>query len=67
MCAIARTTRSVDEFKAIKSSPIPKIIISASGMATGGRVLYHLKEYVGDYRTRLCLPATRRQVRGETG
>jgi len=72
VCAIARTTRSVDESKAIRTSPMPKIILSASGMATGGRVLHHLKEYVGDPRHTVLLagyqaPGTRgdRLVRGE--
>ncbi|MDH3307405.1 MAG: MBL fold metallo-hydrolase [Acidimicrobiia bacterium] len=38
-----RITESVDESKAINDVPGPHIIISASGMATGGRVLHHLK------------------------
>jgi metallo-beta-lactamase family protein len=29
---------------------MPSVIISASGMATGGRVLHHLKNYIGDPR-----------------
>jgi metallo-beta-lactamase family protein len=36
-------TRSVEQSKAINSFKGPGIIISASGMATGGRVLHHLK------------------------
>jgi len=40
--------RSPEESKALTADPMPKIIISASGMATGGRVLHHIKHYVGD-------------------
>ena len=36
-------TESVDDSKAINRVEPPYIVISASGMATGGRVLHHLK------------------------
>ncbi|MGI9611053.1 MAG: MBL fold metallo-hydrolase RNA specificity domain-containing protein [Acidimicrobiia bacterium] len=36
-------TESVDDSKAINRAERPYIVISASGMATGGRVLHHLK------------------------
>ncbi len=36
-------TESVDDSKAINRAQYPYIVISASGMATGGRVLHHLK------------------------
>jgi metallo-beta-lactamase family protein len=36
---------TVEESKQIDRSDLPKIVISASGMATGGRVLYHLKRF----------------------
>ena len=49
-CNVARYTRSVDESKALASIVVPKVIISASGMATGGRVLHHLKNYASDWR-----------------
>jgi metallo-beta-lactamase family protein len=42
-CAVARYTRSAEESKALNRDAMPKVIISASGMATGGRVLHHLK------------------------
>jgi metallo-beta-lactamase family protein len=44
-CAVAQYVRSVEESKALTANPVPKVIISASGMATGGRVLHHLKRY----------------------
>jgi metallo-beta-lactamase family protein len=47
-CARTTYVRSVDESKAIMTNKVPKIIISASGMATGGRVLHHLKHYAPD-------------------
>ena len=47
-CAVARYVRSVEESKALTADPLPKVIISASGMATGGRVLHHLKRYAPD-------------------
>ena len=34
---------TVEKSKTLNVSPMPKMIISASGMATGGRVLHHLK------------------------
>jgi len=49
-CGIARYVREVAESKALTADTTPKIIISASGMATGGRVLHHLKHYAPDPR-----------------
>lgn len=39
---------SVQESKSVLKTPAPKIVISASGMATGGRILHHLKNYLPD-------------------
>lgn len=47
-CAVAHFVRTIDESKALTTNPMPKVIISASGMATGGRVLHHLKRYAPD-------------------
>lgn len=49
-CAVSHYVRSVEESKRLDEEPMPKVIISASGMATGGRVLHHLKRYVSDPR-----------------
>lgn len=58
VCSVAKYTRSSADSKAINENGgngMPKIIISASGMATGGRVLYHLKRYSGDPRNTILL------------
>jgi metallo-beta-lactamase family protein len=43
-------TRSVDESKSLNELRGPAIIISASGMATAGRVLHHLKRRLPERR-----------------
>lgn len=50
-CDVATYTNTPDESKAIDQQPMPKIIISASGMATGGRILHHLKVFAPDHRS----------------
>ena len=55
MCKIATYTRTPDESKAIDRSNAPKIIVSASGMATGGRVLHHLQRFLPDERSAVLL------------
>ncbi len=49
-CGIATYTREVSASKAITRNPMPKVIISASGMVSGGRVLHHVKSYGPDKR-----------------
>ncbi|MFN7112741.1 MAG: MBL fold metallo-hydrolase RNA specificity domain-containing protein [Alphaproteobacteria bacterium] len=55
--SMTRYTQTTEESKEINSrnSGMPKIIISASGMATGGRILHHLKYYIGDERNTILL------------
>ncbi|HTP67688.1 MAG TPA: MBL fold metallo-hydrolase [Dongiaceae bacterium] len=48
-------TRSVEESKHINDVKTPCIIISASGMVTGGRVLHHLAQRLGDSRNCIIL------------
>jgi metallo-beta-lactamase family protein len=49
------TTVSVEESRAINRVKGPAIIISASGMATGGRVLHHLRRRLPDPATTVLL------------
>jgi metallo-beta-lactamase family protein len=65
-------TRDVQDSIAINQVHVPAIILSASGMATGGRVLHHLQRMVGDHRNTIMFagyqaPGTRgaRLVAGE--
>ncbi len=50
MCSAAKFVNSVEESKHLNTLHGPMIIISASGMATGGRVLHHLKAFAPDKR-----------------
>jgi len=49
-CHVAEYVRDVEASKALSNNIMPKIIVSASGMATGGRVLHHLRAFGGDRR-----------------
>jgi metallo-beta-lactamase family protein len=46
---------TTDESKALNSRRGPMIIVSASGMATGGRVIHHLANRIGDDRNAVLL------------
>jgi metallo-beta-lactamase family protein len=48
-------TRTVEESRAINRVHGPCIIVSASGMATGGRVLHHLEQRLPDPSTTVLL------------
>ncbi len=48
ICGIATYTRTVEESKRINSIRGSSIIIAASGMASGGRVLHHLRHFISD-------------------
>lgn len=65
MCAMATYTRDAEESKRISASTEPKVVISASGMATGGRILHHLKAFAPDPRNTIMV--TGYQVPGTRG
>ncbi len=52
---VARLVTSVEQSKAISRQHGPKVVLAASGMATGGRVLHHLTQYLGDHRNMVVL------------
>ncbi|MFV8783292.1 MBL fold metallo-hydrolase RNA specificity domain-containing protein [Microbulbifer sp. SA54] len=51
MCRGIQYTRSVDQSKALENIQYPHIIIAGSGMATGGRILHHMKRLLPDHHT----------------
>ncbi|GIZ51585.1 MBL fold metallo-hydrolase RNA specificity domain-containing protein [Noviherbaspirillum aridicola] len=50
MCNAAKIVNSVEESKELNRRQVPMVIVAASGMATGGRVLHHLKAFAPDPR-----------------
>ncbi len=72
ICQIAKYTKTVNDSKYIDNLKEPVIIISASGMAEGGRILHHLKHFMTDPKNTILFTGyqaegTRgdRMVRGE--
>lgn len=51
----ATMVNTPDESKALAQRHGPMVILAASGMATGGRVLHHLSLYAGDHRNMIIL------------
>lgn len=49
-CRDTRFVRDVEESKLLNTRPGPAVIISASGMCNGGRILHHLKWRLPDKR-----------------
>jgi metallo-beta-lactamase family protein len=50
-----RAARSVQESIAIQQADTPSVIVSASGMATGGRVVHHLSHLLPDPRNTVMI------------
>ena len=55
MCHAAKIVNSVEESRKLNEMRYPAVIISASGMATGGRVVHHLKAFAPDHRNTILL------------
>jgi metallo-beta-lactamase family protein len=55
MCQTARVINSVEESQQLNALRYPAVIVSASGMATGGRVVHHLKAFAPDRRNTILL------------
>lgn len=53
ICATATYVHHPEQSKELDKPGAPKVIISASGMATGGRVLHHIKNLATDHRNAL--------------
>ena len=72
VCQSATYVRSVEESIELTNKKMPMIIISASGMATGGRVLHHIRNLAPNYKNTILFSGfqaggTRgdRMIRGE--
>jgi metallo-beta-lactamase family protein len=65
LCNGVRLVTTVQQSMRLSASRYPAIIISASGMATGGRVLHHLKVRAPDERNAVVFPGF--QVGGSRG
>lgn len=51
----AQLTRTADQSRSLDALREPAIILAASGMATGGRVVHHLKTFLPDARNLILL------------
>lgn len=55
MCEVVKYVNTADDSRALNRQNGPMVIISASGMATGGRILHHLRAFAPDERAMILL------------
>lgn len=55
MCHAAQLVNTADASKELDMSSVPKLILAGSGMATGGRVIHHLKAFAPEPRNLILL------------
>lgn len=55
MCDAARFVNTPEESRKLDTTSWPVVIVAASGMATGGRVLHHLKHFAPDPKNAILL------------
>jgi metallo-beta-lactamase family protein len=65
ICESAQFVQTPDESKQLSHLNYPCIILAGSGMATGGRILHHLKTYAPNGRNHIVFPGF--QVPGTRG
>ncbi len=65
VCTTATYLKTADQSKSLNDSTTPSIIISASGMATGGRVLHHLARLAPDNKNSIVFAGF--QAKGTRG
>ncbi|WP_454782378.1 MBL fold metallo-hydrolase RNA specificity domain-containing protein [Legionella sp. WA2022007384] len=53
LCDVATYVNDVEESIELDLDKTPKIILSASGMASGGRIVFHIRAYAADPRNTL--------------
>lgn len=66
VCAVPQFISTREQSKRLKESKIPSIILASSGMAEGGRILHHLKNFGPDERNTVVLTGFQAEgTRGE--
>jgi metallo-beta-lactamase family protein len=67
MCAAATIVNTPEESRQLNEKKGPMVIVAASGMATGGRVVHHLKAFAPDARNTILFSGFQAGgTRGET-